>query len=66
MRTHPEVIGTLGVLYKRSCHELYLRRRRRRKKLDGTSNGHEYFCSLKARSLMTWKQRRTVLIFDIG
>ena len=23
MRTHPEVIGTLGVLYKRSCRELY-------------------------------------------
>ena len=23
LRTHPEAIGTLGVLYKRSCRELY-------------------------------------------
>ena len=26
--------------------------------------GGEYFCSLKAHALMTWKQRRTVLLFN--
>ena len=32
----------------------------------GTDGGDEYFCSLIAHSLMTWKQRRTVLFFDIA
>ena len=32
MRTHPEAIGTLGVLYKRSCRKL-------RKKSTGTGYG---------------------------
>ena len=31
----------------------------------GMDNGDENFCSLKARSLMTQKQRRTVFHFDI-
>ena len=32
----------------------------------GTDGGDEYFCSLKVHSPMTWKQRRTVLLFDIA
>ena len=41
--------------------------RERRGGEDGldTDNGDEYFSSLKARSRMTRKQRRPVLLFDI-
>ena len=32
----------------------------------GTDDGDKYFCSLKVHNLMTLKQRRTVLLFDIA
>ena len=55
MRTHPEAIGTLGILTNVPVVSYD----------DGgeiVGMGNGYYSSLKACILMTWKQRRTVLL----